>query len=139
MSAYTKMTDLTARTLMAAIFILSALGKLGAPGATQGYMAAFGVPGALLWPTVALELGAGLLLLAGLFTRQVALLLAGFSLVTAFVFHNQFADQVQMIMFLKNVAMTGGFLLLAKDGAPGLSADAYLARILSRKNAPVHA
>jgi putative oxidoreductase len=127
MSRNTKYVDPAARALMAAIFILSALSKLGAAAATQGYMAAFGLPGVLLWPTVALELGGGVLLLIGLFTRPVAVLLAGFSLVTAFIFHNQVADQIQMVMFLKNLAMTGGLLLLAKDGAPGFSIDALRA------------
>jgi putative oxidoreductase len=128
MPSFTRHIDPVARTLMAAIFILSALGKLGAPGPTQGYMAAFGVPGALLWPTMAFELGAGLLLLAGLYIRPVALLLAGFSLGTALVFHNQLGDQIQQIMLLKNLAMTGGYLLLAKHGAPEFSLDALRAR-----------
>lgn len=117
-------SDPAARLLMATIFVLSALSKLGAPEATQGYMSAMGVPGVLLFPTIAFELVAGGLLIAGLFTRPVALLLAGFSLVTAAIFHSQFADQTQMIMFLKNLSMSGGFLLLAKDGAPGFSIDA---------------
>ena len=112
---------------MAAIFILSGRGKLGAPEATQDYMAAMGVPGALLWPTIAFEVSAGALLLVGMFTRPLALLLAGFSLLTGIIFHHGFADQIQMIMFLKNVAMTGGFLLLAKVGAPGFSVDALRA------------
>ena len=112
---------------MAAIFVLSAFGKLAAPAATAGYMQAFGLPGLLVWPTVAFELGTGLLLLAGLHTRPIALLLAGFSLATACIFHNQLADQIQMIMFLKNLAMTGGYLLLARHGAPGFSLDALRA------------
>ncbi|WP_316399481.1 DoxX family protein [Bradyrhizobium sp. 33ap4] len=66
------------------------------------------------------------MLLVGLLIRPIALLLAGFSLVTAFIFHDQFADQIQMIMFLKNVAMAGGFLLLATHGARGFSVDALL-------------
>lgn len=121
-------SDPTARLLMATIFVLSALSKLGAPEATQGYMSAMGVPEVLLFPTIAFELVAGGLLIAGLFTRPVALLLAAFSLLTAAIFHSQFADQTQMIMFLKNLAMSGGFLLLAKDRAPGFSIDALRAR-----------
>jgi uncharacterized membrane protein YphA (DoxX/SURF4 family) len=81
-----------------------------------------------LWPTAAFELGAGVLLLVGQFTRPVALLLAGFSIVTALIFHSHFADQIQMIMFLKNVAMTGGFLMIAKNGASGFSLDALRTR-----------
>lgn len=117
-----------ARVLMALIFILSGLSKIGATDATRGYMEAMGVPGALLWPTIAFEIGAGLLVALGYQTRIVALLLSGFCLVTAAFFHHQFADQIQMIMFLKNVSMAGGFLLLAATGAGPLSLDGRSAR-----------
>jgi len=123
----TNYTDAPARAFMAAIFILSGIGKAGAFEGTQAYMEAFGVPGFLLVPTIVFEIGAGLGILVGFQTRLFAVSLAGFSLVTAFVFHADFSDQVQQIMFLKNVAMTGGFLLLAKFGALGLSADQFLA------------
>ena len=117
-----------ARVLMALIFILSGLSKLGASDAVRGYMEAMGVPGALLWPTIAFEIGAGVLVALGYRTRVIALLLAGFCLVTAAIFHHQFADQIQMIMFLKNVAMAGGFLLLAAVGSGSLSLDAKFGR-----------
>ncbi|QWF18476.1 DoxX family protein [Lysobacter capsici] len=113
-----------ARVMMALIFILSGLSKIGAPEATRGYMEAMHLPGALLWPTIVFEIGSGALIVLGYRTRIVALLLAGFSLLTAAVFHHQFADQIQMIMFLKNIAIAGGFLLLASVGAGGLSLDA---------------
>lgn len=117
-----------ARVLMALIFILSGLSKLGAADAVRGYMEAMGVPGALLWPTIAFEIGAGVLVALGYRTRVIALLLAGFCLVTAAIFHHQFADQIQMIMFLKNVAMAGGFLLLAAVGSGSASLDAKFGR-----------
>ncbi len=113
-----------ARVLMALIFILSGLSKIGAADAIRGYMEAMHVPGFLLWPTIAFEIGAGLLIVLGYRTRVVALLLAGFSLLTAAIFHNQFSDQIQMIMFLKNIAMAGGFVLLASTGPGHLSLDA---------------
>lgn len=113
-----------ARVMMALIFILSGLSKIGAPEATLGYMEAMHLPGALLWPTIVFEIGSGALIVLGYRTRIVALLLAGFSLLTAAVFHHQFADQIQTIMFLKNIAIAGGFLLLASVGAGGLSLDA---------------
>ncbi len=124
----TKYADAPARAMMAAIFVLSGLGKLGAVAAIQGYMAMFGVPPIFIWSTVALEIGGGLLLLIGLWTRPVALLLVGFCLVSAAVFHTAIADQTEMMMFLKNVAMAGGLLLLAKDGAPRFSVGALLSR-----------
>lgn len=113
-----------ARVLMATIFILSGLSKIGAADAIRGYMEAMGVPGMLFWPTVLFEVGAGALIAVGYQSRIVAFLLAGFCLVTAAVFHHQFADQIQMIMFLKNVSMAGGFLLLTAAGPGPMSLDA---------------
>jgi len=126
--------DAPARALLAAIFILSGIGKAGTFEGTQAYMQAFGLPGFLLLPAIVFEIGAGLGILVGFKTRLFAVLLAGFSLVTAFLFHANFGDQMQQIMFLKNIAMAGGFLILAKVGAPGLSADQFLA---ARNGAPV--
>lgn len=123
----TRYIDAPARAMLALIFILSGLGKIGAYEATQGYMEAYGVPGLLLSPTILFELGTGLALLAGYQIRGVAILLAGFSLVSAVIFHQDFSDQIQQIMFLKNLAMAGGLLLLAKVGAPGYGVDQLLA------------
>lgn len=116
------------RVLMALIFVLSGLSKLGAADAVRGYMEAMGVPGALLWPTVAFEIVAGALVVLGYMTRVIALLLASFCLVTAAIFHHQFSDQIQMIMFLKNISMAGGFLLLAAVGSGSASLDARSGR-----------
>lgn len=113
-----------ARVLMALIFILSGLSKIGAAEAIRGYMEAMHVPGSLLWPTILFEIGAGLLIVAGYRTRIVATLLAGFCLLTAVIFHREFSDQIQMIMFLKNLSMAGGFVLLASVGPSHLSLDA---------------
>ncbi len=121
---YLKFADLPARALMSAVFVLSGVSKIGAFAAIQGYMEAFGVPSFLLIPTIAFEIAAGLLLLAGAWTRYVALALCGFSLLTAMVFHMNFSDQMQQVMFLKNLCMAGGLMLLAKSGAPGFSVDA---------------
>jgi putative oxidoreductase len=87
----------------------------------------FGLPGILLAPTILLEVGAGLALLVGFKTRYVAFLLAGFAIVSAAIFHADFGDQIQQILFLKNLSIAGGFLLLAKIGAPGFSVDQFLA------------
>ena len=118
-----KATELAGRILLSAMFLLSGLGKLGAYTATAGYMAAVGVPGALLPAAIALEVLGAVAIILGWRTRAVAALLAGFTLLTAFIFHSNFADQIQMIMFLKNVAIAGGFLLLIANGAGPLSLD----------------
>ena len=99
---------LIARILLAHIFLLSGIGKLGAGyAATQGYMESMGVPAATLPLVILLEIGGGLALIIGLFTRWAALALAVFCIVGALVFHRNFADQMQMIMFMKNFAMAG--------------------------------
>lgn len=119
----TKYADLPARAALAAVFIIAGISKIGAFEGTQGYMEAFGLPGFLLAPTIAFEIGFGLALLVGFKTRYVALVLAGFTVVTALVFHRDFADQMQQVLFLKNIAIAGGLLLLAKTGALGFGLD----------------
>ena len=114
---------LIARLLLMALFLVSGLGKLGNLAGTQGYMETMGVPGILLWPTIIFEIGSGLCILFGFQTRLVAIVLAGFSLVTAFVFHHNLGDATQQIMFLKNLGLAGGFLLLACTGAGRYSID----------------
>lgn len=116
--------ELAGRILLAAIFLLSGAGKLGAWAATQQYMASQGVPGALLGPVVALEIGGAALVIAGLWTRLAAVALAGFTLLAAVLFHANLGDQMQFILFMKNLAIAGGFLLLAANGAGAWSIDA---------------
>lgn len=119
-------TDLVGRLLMALIFVGAGYSKIGGYAATQGYMEAMNVPGALLPLVILVELGGGLAIALGLMTRLAALGLAGFSIVSAFLFHANFADATQQIMFMKNLAMAGGFLFLVGNGAGPLSLDAKL-------------
>ena len=117
--------SLVARILLAQIFLISGFGKLGAGYApTQGYMESMGLPGALLPLVILLEIGGSLALIAGFFTRWTALALAAFCVVSAIMFHFKPGDQAQMINFMKNLAMTGGFLMLFVHGAGALSIDA---------------
>ncbi|WP_029770820.1 DoxX family protein [Pseudogulbenkiania sp. MAI-1] len=107
-----KLVLIVSRVLLAQLFIVSGFGKIGGYAGTQGYMESMGVPGALLPLVILVELGGGLLLVAGLFTRWAALALAGFSIAAALIFHTHFAEQMQMIMFMKNLSIAGGLLLL---------------------------
>ena len=91
-------------------------------------MSSLGVPAALLPVVIAAEVLGALAIIAGWKTRVTAVLLAGFSLLTALIFHHNFGDQIQMIMFLKNVSIAGGFLLLVAHGSGPLSIDRRLAR-----------
>ena len=125
---FAKAAELAGRVLLSALFLLSGVGKLGAYAGTAAYMASVGVPGALLPIVIALEIGGALAIILGWQTRIVAFLLAGFTLVSALIFHTHFADQIQMIMFWKNVSITGGLMLLVAHGAGPLSLDARSAR-----------
>jgi len=115
--------DLAGRILIALIFITAGYSKIGGYEATQGYMAAMGVPGALLPLVIVTELGGGLLIALGLFTRYAAFALAGFSILSAILFHGNIGDQTQQIMFMKNLAIAGGFLFLVVHGAGTISLD----------------
>ncbi|MFC5742959.1 DoxX family protein [Dyella tabacisoli] len=115
--------ELGGRILLSSLFVLSGLSKLGAYAATMAYMSAMGVPSVLLPVVIATELFGGLAIAFGWKTRVAAFLLAGFSLVTALAFHANLADQIQMIMFMKNVSIAGAFLLLTVNGAGRISLD----------------
>lgn len=117
---------LVGRILLAAIFVLSGLGKAADPAATIAYIGAAGLPLAPIAyaGAVAVELGGGLALILGYRTRIVAAAIALISLLAAVGFHSNFADQNQMIHFLKNVAMAGGLLQLVAFGGGRFSLDA---------------
>ena len=126
MSSTNSILAAAGRLLLAAIFLISGLGKLADPAGTQAYIAAAGLPVPLLayLAAVAVEVVGGLLLIVGYRTRLVALVIAAFSIAAALGFHHNFADMNQMIHFLKNVAMAGGLLQVAAFGAGSLSLDA---------------
>lgn len=128
MTSLSPATNLTGRTLIAAIFLISGIGKIAGYSGTAAYMESVGVPGALLLPTIVLEIGGALAIIAGWRTRLTAVALAAFSLLAGILFHGNFADPMQQIMFLKNVAIAGGFLFLAANGAGAWSLDARRAR-----------
>ena len=115
--------ELAGRILLALMFLLAGISKITGYAGTAAYMASAGVPGALLPLVIALEVGGALAIIVGFQTRLVALALAGFSVVAAALFHSNFADQMQMTMFLKNVSVAGGFLILAANGPGALSLD----------------
>lgn len=113
------------RTFIAAIFLISGIGKLMAPGATMAYIGSLGLPAPALGlvGALVLELAGAVLLVVGYRTRLVALLLAAYAVVTALIFHHALADQNQMFHFLKNLAMAGGLLQVVAFGAGTFSLD----------------
>ncbi len=119
-----KTLELIGRIFLGHIFLLAGLNKLGdAYSGTAAYMDSMGVPGGLLPLVVALEIAGGLMIILGFKTRWAALALAGFTLVAGIIFHADFADQIQMILFMKNISIAGGLLLLSNYGAGELSLD----------------
>jgi putative oxidoreductase len=128
MNTVQKVSELAGRILLSALFLISGLGKIGAYAGTAGYMSSAGLPGALLPVVIAVEVLGALALIVGWQTRIAALVLAGFALLAALIFHTHFADQIQTIMFLKNVSIAGGLLLLVANGAGPLSLDRRLAK-----------
>ena len=113
------------RVLIGLPFLMGGLGKLGAYDNTVGYISSVGLPFPVLAfaVAVAIEAGGGFLLTVGYRAKLVALILALFSLATAVAFHANFADQNQMIHFLKNVMMAGGLLQIVYFGAGPFSLD----------------
>ena len=131
MTSIQSTTVLVGRVLLGLIFVLSGFAKISGFDGTAGYIASKGLPLPQLLAalTIVVELGGGLALMAGFYTRQAVVALAGFSLLTAVVFHNFWAapqaDQMgQQINFMKNLAIAGGMLVLAAFGPGRLSVDA---------------
>jgi putative oxidoreductase len=123
-----------ARLFMGHIFLLAGINKISQYAGTQGYMESMGVPGGLLPLVIILEIAGGLAIILGWQVKWSALALAGFTIVSAIIFHSNLADQMQMIMFMKNWSIAGGLLLLAVYGAGHFSVESYLAR--SREKSP---
>ena len=111
--------------ILLAVIILSGVSKLANPAGTQGYIASVGLPLPLLAYIVAVvvEIGGGVLLLAGYRTRLAALAMAVFTVAAAVFFHHAFGDQNQFIHFMKNIAITGGLLQVFAFGAGAFSVD----------------
>jgi putative oxidoreductase len=116
-------SQLAGRLLIGVMFALAGWNKIGGYEGTQGYMASMGVPGELLPLVIALELIGGLALIVGYRTGLVALALAGFTLLAGIIFHGDFSNQMQSILFMKNLAITGGLLSIAATGAGAWSMD----------------
>ncbi|AYP21987.1 DoxX family protein [Pantoea agglomerans] len=124
---------LLARILMPILFITAGWGKITGYAGTQQYMEAMGVPGFMLPLVILLEFGGGLAILFGFLTRFTALFTAGFTILTAFLFHSNFAEGVNQLMFMKNLSIAGGFLVLGLVGPGAYSIDRLISK---RKTQP---
>lgn len=117
---------LVARILLSVMFIMSGLQKFGGIEGTAGYIGSVGLPAATLlaWLAAIFETLVGIAILVGFQTRIAALALAAFCVFTGLVFHYAPADQMQMIMMMKNITIAGGLLALFASGPGSLSVDA---------------
>ncbi|MBI3435032.1 MAG: DoxX family protein [Proteobacteria bacterium] len=120
----TAVAELAGRVLLALLFILEGAGKINAYNNAVAYMTAFQVPWQLLPPAIALELGAGVLVIVGWHARVAAAALAVFCALAAVIFHANFAERGQVLHFEKDMALAGAFLILYARGAGALSIDA---------------
>ena len=117
------LVDFIGRLFISALFLLSAYNKILSIDGTMGWMEGYGIPGFLLYPTIALEIILPLFVIVGYRARVSAGLLAIFCIATAFLFHYDFVDQMQTIAFLKNLGLAGGFLFIVANGTKDWSVD----------------
>ena len=120
---------LAGRLLLVFIFLHEGFSLIGNYAGAAAYMQKSGVPSLLLPAVIALQLGGGLLIATGAMTRFAALLFAAFCAMTAIFFHWQFANHNELLHFQKDLAMSGGFIVLACSGPGNWSLDRYLARV----------
>ena len=110
------LVDLIGRIFISSVFLLSGYNKIFSYDSTVTWMEGYGVPGFLLWPTIVLEIILPILIIIGYKTQLSAILLAIFSIATAIIFHSDFSNQMQIIAFLKNLGLAGGFLFISING-----------------------
>ena len=109
------------RLLISFMFLMSGLNKAGNYSNTSGWMESMGVSSSILPLVILLEIIGAFAIIVGWHTKITAFLLAGFSIISALIFHSDFSNQVEMIMFMKNFAIAGGFLILVANGAGNYS------------------
>ena len=115
--------EVLGRMFLSAIFLISGVGKIFSYEGTIQYMEDFNVPGNLIIPAIIIEILFPILLIIGYQTRLSALILSLFTLTLAVIFHTDFSNQMQLISFLKNIAIAGGFLIIFVNGAGKYSID----------------
>ena len=115
--------DLIGRILISALFLISAFNKIFNLDGSMSWMESFGVPGFLIFPAIIIEIILPILVIVGFQARISASILAIFCLTTAFLFHFDFSDQSQLVSFLKNIGLAGGFLFIVANGTKDWAVD----------------
>ena len=118
--------DLGGRRIIKKIFLIEGVGKLFTQEQVITYMEDYGVPGILFIPAVVVEILFPLLLIVGYKTRLAALVMTLFTLTVAIIFHTDFSDGMQLIFFLKDLAIAGGFMIIIAYGSNKFSLDHFL-------------
>ena len=115
--------EILGRLLLSAIFLINGIGKIFNYEGTIQYMENFDVPGYLIIPAITVEILFPILLILGYYTKFSALVLSLFTLALAVIFHTEFSNQIQLMSFLKNIAIAGGFLIIFVYGPGKYSID----------------
>tara|TARA_Y100000590_G_scaffold467027_1_gene644377 strand:- start:270 stop:635 length:366 start_codon:yes stop_codon:yes gene_type:complete len=115
--------NLIGRILISSVFLISGINKINQYHGTIEWMESFGVPGILIMPAILLEIIGSLMIIVGYKTQIIAMLFSIFCISLAIIFHNDFSNQMELISFLKNLALAGGFLFLAVNGPGKISLD----------------
>ena len=115
--------DLIGRIFISLIFFIAGIGKIFNYEGTIGYMESFGIPGYLLIPAIIIEILFPLLVIIGYKTKLSAIILSLFAILLALIFHTDFSNQMELMSFLKNFAIAGGFLIIFVRGAGKYSID----------------
>ena len=115
--------DLFGRILISTLFLVNGLSKINNYENTIIWMESFNLPGFFLVPAIVLEIVAPIFVIIGFKTKVAAASISLFCLATAIIFHSDFSDQAQLTAFLKNIALSGGFIFLVVNGSKGFSLD----------------
>ena len=115
--------DLIGRIFISALFLISAFNKIFNLDGSASWMEGFGLPGFLIYPAIVIEVILPLLVIVGYQARIAAGILASFCLLTAFIFHFDFSNQMQLVSFFKNIGLAGGFLFIVANGTKDWAVD----------------
>ena len=118
--------EFVGRVLLSALFLIEGLGKVSIREDVIMYMEDYGVPGILFFPAIILEILFPLILMVGYKTKWIASVMALFTFTVAIIFHTDFSEGMQMILFLKDIAIAGGFMIIVAHGPGKISLDHYL-------------
>ena len=113
------------RLLLSTLFLIEGFGKISMQEDVILYMEDYGVPEILFLPALILEILFPLILIAGYKTKWIASIMALFTFTVAIIFHTDFSEGMQMIFFLKDLAIAGGFMIILVYGPGKISLDHY--------------